>query len=62
MSSSLIILSVIQKWNQILDVIEETDPPIPVQLDDDTWLHYGPCPFLTEYTFIITLQDGGGLV
>ena len=39
-----------EKRNQILDMIEETDPLTPVHLENGTWMNFNLLPFLKSNT------------
>ena len=46
------------KWNQITDTIEETGPPILLQLDYCTCINYNLIPFSEDKNITATLQKG----
>ena len=44
---------------KVTDVIKESDPHIMGKLDNITWVHYIPLPFLEENNSTVTLQKFG---
>ena len=44
---------------KITDIIKESDPHIMGKLDNSTWVHYTPLPFLEDDNSTVTLQKGG---
>ena len=41
------------------DIIKESDPHSMGKLDNSTWVHYIPLPFLEDDNSTVTLQKGG---
>ena len=40
---------------KITDIIKESDPHIMGKLDNSTWVHYTPLPFLEDDNSTVTL-------
>ena len=44
---------------KITDMINESDPHIMGKLDNVTWVHYIPIPFLEDYNSTVPIKKGG---